>query len=63
MKMYRLSMRRMEAIYQYRRYGWCGDTVTIEDLEQTDDVRNGESFGVWFDRQKGRLDIYEEVCA
>lgn len=60
MKQHRMSMERLRMTYWYKRIGIYGDEVTVADLERTVDLLPGESFGRWYDRQKGKLDLFDE---
>ena len=63
MKQYRMSIERLEAVYRQRRYGSDPGEITVADMEATDEVRDGETFGAYFDRHCDVIDLYEEVGA
>ena len=58
--MYRISFDRLEEIYLFCTRKLKPEAATIEDFESVDRVREGETFGEWFDRIKPNLDVYEE---
>ncbi len=59
--MYRISIEKLGEMYSYMAGGKIPATATIEDYENVDGVNDGETFGEWFDRLKGELDVYEEA--
>ena len=61
MKQYRISFEKLRAVYCLKRWGLKSNIITIDDCINTDDIETDDTFAKWYDRQKEKLDIYEEA--
>ena len=61
LKQYRMTYQQLQNVYRYKAFNTLNLDVTIEQMEATDEVRDGENFCDYYDRHKESLDLYEET--
>lgn len=57
----RMTLEQLQNVYRYRANKSLYLGVTIEQMEATKEPYENETFGEYYDRHKGILDLYEEA--